>query len=91
MIPEMTHELSSHWKQPSINEIEIDEAYALMNKETLNKLNEYSCSQPSGVYEGKMWKRRNKKDWFLMWFGESDDPKKCSVNSRQILINGEED
>ena len=53
---------------------------------------------PSGVYEGKMWRRREPYQheagdvreatgrWYLMWFGASDNPDNCSINHRKIII-----
>lgn len=60
-------------------------------------LAEYSCSTPSGVYPGKMWKHNNyayrpappgiKEQWFLRWFGVSEKgPEWCSNEHREILI-----
>lgn len=58
LIPAMTHPLSSAWHQPDRSELLFDEHndVVLMTEATLKKLPEYSCSMPSGVYEGKMWR-----------------------------------
>lgn len=98
-IPEMTHPLSKSWDQPSASKIKIDDKIAEMDQETFDQLKDYSLSYPSGVYEGKMWKSRNFKDrksalepiewldeWYLHWFGFSEDPGKCSNNTRVIKI-----
>ncbi len=92
-IPPMTHPWSAHWEQPTVNGILIDDAHALMSAEDFDKLGEYSCSIPTGVYEGKMWKRREpygpvtpSTAWYLMWYGPSNDPEKCSINHRRILF-----
>ena len=95
-IPRMTHPLSVHWDQPNRREITVDATHAMMSRATLDKLHDYSCSIPSGVYEGKMWKRaseymRNPPDfepefWLLCWYGPSKDPDQCSVNTRRIII-----
>lgn len=53
----MTHPLSRHWDQPKSVEILLDDTHALMSKKTFLSLHEYSCSNPSGVYDGKMWRR----------------------------------
>jgi hypothetical protein len=58
-IPKMTHPLSKHWEQPDRREIEIDATHAMMSQKAFEALHEYSCSQPSGVYEGKMWRRHH--------------------------------
>lgn len=98
-IPPMTHPLSKAWDQPSLDKIKIDDEYATMDNKTFKELKDYSCSQPSGVYEGKMWKTRDFKerktglepivwldDWYLCWFGYSEDPNACSNNNRKIKI-----
>ncbi len=87
----MTHELSRAWGQPELIEILIDDDFATMNKNSFDKLGDYSRSQPSAVYEGKMWKSSDDKiTWHLHWWGFSDDPDKCSGNVREIkIIEGE--
>ena len=92
-IPEMTHPLSKSWTQPAISEIKINGEYAVMSQKTLDKIPDYSLSQPSGVYEGKMWKsnkhqfyKEAEDIWYLHWFGVSDKPNCCSHNLRKIII-----
>jgi hypothetical protein len=102
VIPPITHRLGRHWEQPSTDKIVLDSTHALMSKATFKQLPEYSSSIPSGVYEGKMWKRNNgiydtaflksggKPEWLLMWYGTAEDPDKCSINSRVIVIDENE-
>lgn len=83
VIPPMTHPLSSAWKQPDTSDIIIDNDNAYMSKEIFDELMEYSATNPSGAYEGKMWKRHDgvydraylakggKPGWMLCWFGYS--------------------
>jgi hypothetical protein len=97
-IPPITHPLGKSWQQPSPQDILIDDTHALMSQETFKALAEYSCSTPTGVYEGKMWKRRDgafdkeflagggKPIWLLCWFSLSETPNMCSTNSRKIII-----
>lgn len=85
-IPKMTHRLSRYWDQPDPEDIEIDETHALMSPEDFCKLADYSLSQPSGVYPGKMWKRNAGNDWTLCWYSESHDPEYCNNNYRTILL-----
>jgi hypothetical protein len=97
-IPKITHRWGKVWKQPDRKFIEVGEAIARMSQHTFDELAEYSCSIPSGVYEGKMWKRHDgahdprckpeDRKWMLMWFGPSADPDKCSINHRLIEILG---
>ncbi len=98
-IPPITHELGRHWKQPPTSEILIDDTHALMTRKTFEKLAEYSASKPTGVYEGKMWRRHDgsfdreflarggKPVWLLCWYGESELRDFVSNNSRIILLS----
>lgn len=83
----MTHPWGSSWNQPRKENILIDDTHAIMDKKSLDELNEYSCSQPSGVYDGKMWKSKHGNEWFLKWFCPSSRGKDfCSTEIREILI-----
>ena len=99
IIPPITHELGRYWDQPSTAEILIDDTHALMTLATFDELAEYSASNPSGAYEGKMWKRNDGSfdrqfianggvpTWFLCWYGESQiGPGYVSNNHRKILL-----
>lgn len=90
-LPAMTHPLGKRWRQPAAREILVDDEHALMTESSFNKLSEYNSSLPSGVYDGKMWRRRYITDtgecaFSLCWYGPSNHPGKCSINSRRILI-----
>lgn len=102
IIPRMTHPLSRSWNQPDRSEILLDDTYALMTMRTFEHLPEYSATRPTGVYEGKMWRRHDgvfdyrfiasggKPEWLLCWYGRCDKPDYVSNNSRKILlIDGE--
>jgi hypothetical protein len=99
IIPAMTHELGSAWKQPSRFNIEVDDRYALMSQRDFDALAEYSASRPSGVYPGKMWRRHDgqfdmefrrtggRPVWMLCWYGEVEGrPDLCSNHHREIII-----
>ena len=85
-IPEMTHPLSKAWDQPNKSEIAIDDTHALMTERTFKQLRDYSASIPSGVYDGKMWRMEAKGINYLRWYSSNEDPNKCSINTREILI-----
>ena len=99
IIPPIMHPLGSAWKQPDRKLIHIDEKHALMPKQVFDGLLEYSASQPSGVYEGKMWKRHDgiydqqfiarggKPEWLLCWFGYSEKKDYVSNNYRKIILS----
>lgn len=90
VIPPMTHELSRGWHQPEMSEVLIDGRHAIVPEAVFEKLSEYSATNPSGVYEGKCWKRKEAagfgKKWFLCWYGFSDRPSSCSVNVREAIL-----
>jgi hypothetical protein len=100
-IPVITHPLGRSWRQPSLDHILVDDTHAVMSRCTFEELHEYSGTMPTGVYEGKMWRRHNgiydraflaaggKPNWTLCWYGPSDKPDMCSINVRDILIIGE--
>ena len=89
IIPLMLDPSGKHWEQPKREEIEIDDTHVLMSKSTFYKLHDYSRSQPTGVYHGKMWKSQGKGNiWYLRWFGVSKNPDLCSNNVREIIIEG---
>lgn len=83
-IPEMTDPLGRHWLQPKREELVIDETHALMSMSAFARLSDYSRTNPSGVYPGKMWRRQvthanhalpcgvivPKGGWILCWYGE---------------------
>lgn len=96
-IPPMTHPLGRHWSQPSLDEILIDDEYAVMTEATLKKLAEYSCSTPSGVYPGKMWRidyqschpelvKAGKHRHWLCWFDYGPDESCCLNRYRRVLL-----
>jgi hypothetical protein len=100
-IPPITDPQGKDWEQPPIWNILLDDKFACMSLKTLHELAEYNCSLPSGVYDGKMWRREihtnpyghwspEEGDQFLYhmlcWYGPSDDPNKCSVHQRVIML-----
>lgn len=87
VIPPMTHPLSRAWDQPSTDKILIDDEHAVMDQQTMIQLKQYYPTIPSGVYAGKMWRAQTEHHGdFLMWYSDSDNPDKCCINSRQILL-----
>lgn len=69
-IPDMIHELNKYWEQPSKEEFTIDQLseYAIMSEEVFKKFKNYSHSQPTGAYEGKMWVAVYGETKYLRWF-----------------------
>jgi hypothetical protein len=98
VIPPMTHPYGAYWDQPPTSEIILDDTHALMTRRTFEQLPEYSASKPTGVYEGKMWRRHDgafdqefrarggKPIWLLCWYGIDENPDFVSNNSRKIIL-----
>lgn len=87
------------WGQPDREQIKVDEKTATMSVSTFNELAEYSCTMPTGVDPGKMWKRHDgahdeefiagggTPTWYLCWYGLSEKgPEFCSNNYRKIVL-----
>lgn len=85
-IPPITDPMGRYWDQPPRDEMLVDDTHAVMNVKTYKMLAEYSLSMPSGVYDGKMWRRCEPEGDFLMWYGPSEKPGSCSINGRLILL-----
>src|SRR5687767_5729536 len=87
VIPEMTHKLSKHWEQPDRADIDINDQFARMTPETCRKLHEYSHTNPTALYEGKMWKACWNNIWYLRWVTPSDEPDEFLIHSRKISLD----
>lgn len=85
IIPPMTDPLGKGWDQPKLEEIQLDHDHAYMNEKAFAMLKEYNTSTPTGVYEGKMWKRCIGEFYELCWWGKSS-PGRCSLNSMKIML-----
>ena len=55
-IPPMTNSLGKHWVQPDPSGFVLDDDYVLMSKLDFDLLPDYTNSEPTGKYNGKMWK-----------------------------------
>lgn len=75
------------WEAPDRSEIlAIDKDYVLMRQDTLDRLLDYTHSQPTSLYSGKMWKAKSKEDkWMFCWCNHSVG-KYIDINFREVLI-----
>lgn len=86
MIPEMTNRLGRHWKQPAdIRTAPMDDTHVILTPRQVEQLANYQCSTPSGVYEGKCWRRNDQ----LCWYRLHDTPGFHFIEVRDILIQEE--
>jgi hypothetical protein len=87
IIPLITDPLGWHWGQPNPRRIICDNTTAQISQDNFDKLMNYSTSQPTGVYIGKMWKGQYELGgWYLAWYGPHPTPGYCSNNYRDIKI-----
>lgn len=91
VIPPMIHPYGAHWVQPNPKNIVLDKDYAMMSKKDFDLLPDYTCSQPTGKYNGKMWKgllHVPKNDrWYLAWcHDENTVSQEIYISYREILI-----
>lgn len=97
-IPVMWHRYGEVWRQPKREDIKLNGAFACMSEGTFRQLREYSASNPTGVYEGKMWKRHDgafdqeflagggKPVWLLCWYTYGEKPDTCQTSMRKIRL-----
>lgn len=56
IIPPITHPWGRVWIQPNPKDIILDDEYAAMKQKDFDLLADYTASEPTGKYNGKMWK-----------------------------------
>lgn len=89
--------MGKHWEQPPIEDILVDDTHTVMTRSTFLQLKNYSRTNPTGAYQGKMW-RREEPDlregsikptlWLLCWFGPDprNEPGYVGNYYREILL-----
>lgn len=90
-IPPITDRLGQGWEQPDAAEILVDDEYAVMSKDAFDKLKDYTASQPTALYNGKMWKACYCTKDGLLWvlhycFNEDMENNLIDIAARDILI-----
>lgn len=91
IIPPMTDAHGKYWVQPDPRGFVLDDNYVLMEKLDFDLLPDYTNSEPTGKYNGKMWKGRFQtlkgEKWFLMWcHDENKLSNQIYISSREILV-----
>lgn len=93
IIPEMIDPLGRYWEQPKRENIKVVDVFAFMEEKDFKKLASYDTTMPTGVYDGKMFKRQQRDEegnwlnkWTLVWFSKHEDPDQCTVNYRTIVV-----
>ena len=93
-VPEINHPLGKNWNNPNIDNLQFFEEvlggrmFVNISGDEMKKMSRYDFSQPSGVYDGKMWLRGPFVSWFAPCKG---DPNSCSTISAKIITQAEYD
>ena len=75
------------WHQPKREDILVDKKFAIMSQETFDSLMEYSQTNPTGIYDGKMWKSKSRfGHFFLKWYAPTDYLNSTHVCAHMIRI-----
>lgn len=69
----------------------MDDEVAIVPEADFKSLSEYSTSIPTGVCDGKVWKRNlsfaGGKGWTLLFYEQDpDDPGQCFIRQRRLII-----
>ena len=90
-IPLITHPFGRAWQQPPKYLILVDDTHAVMSRLDFEILMDYTRSQPSALYNGKMWKIQRKFEDGVKWFlcychNENNNTSEIEIAYREILI-----
>lgn len=85
-IPPITDPLGSHWEQPCADNWLFDDTHVVIPARDLKRMHSYDSTMPTGVYEGKMWQRHEPSRHLLVWYGPCNEPKRCGIYFREILV-----
>lgn len=87
-IPVITDPLGRSWRNPQgVHEATMDGSYVWLTQAQVDELHEYSSSYPSGVYDGKCWKRDDGAGgYWLCWYYDDGTPGKCAIGYRSIIV-----
>lgn len=89
IIPPMTNSLGKYWEQPAREKISLSLSHAHMTQKSMDELKDYSCSVPTGIYAGKMWKSFGYGRWYLRFIGTPEpgsDPNIFVIHTLRIGI-----
>ena len=78
-----------NWRQPKTDNILIDDTSVVMTQDDFDLLKDYTgykLDRDIQPYVGKMFKRKVKDYWQLVWYSYDPEPKWCKNNYRVIII-----
>lgn len=75
-----------HESRPADHEWLLGEETCTITPAAFDGLLEYSATIPTGVYIGKVWRRRDADGWWLGEYTEHEDPKKAGIRWRRLVV-----
>ncbi len=88
IIPEMTDPMGRHWVQPNRKDLFFCNIRVHLTIKDFNLLRDYSWSNPTGTYAGKMWKAFYKGAWQLEWWIDDKQPGYVLLQRKLIRVVG---
>ena len=86
-VPPITDKYGKYWEQPDPHNFVWDKDCVAMTKQDYDKLHTYDCTNPTGIYEGKMWKSHHKGKAYLKYI--TDDPEHpdyCIIHCKELIV-----
>lgn len=84
--------MARNWDQPDHTQFIWMADAVFVTPEQYEALHGYDCSNPTGCYPGKCWRRDERKfidlngHEYLLWFGYGKDDNHCSNNHRRLFV-----
>lgn len=86
-VPPITCELGRHWEQPNPQNFVWDNDCVAMTKQDYEQLHTYDCTNPTGIYEGKMWKCHRGDKCYLKYVADCPgEPDYCTIHSIELIV-----
>lgn len=88
MIPPITHPMGRHWRQPDHSAWLFDDTHVVLPAADFEQLANYSWTNPSGLYPGKVWRGwcQNINGWVVAWYDVDPDPNFVQGRERIALV-----
>jgi len=86
-VPPITCELGKSWRQPNPHNFVWDDDCVAMSREDYERLHTYDCTDPTGIYEGKMWKRHSGGKCYLCYITDCPGhPDFCTIHRIELIV-----
>lgn len=67
-VPPITDPLGKYWDAPRREDLIFTLLHVHVTQHQFTKLPNYQYTLPTGTYEGKMWRRKIGRHWFLVYY-----------------------